>query len=193
MKKFRRIGASASVLALVVIIAASEACNKSPAAPSTAGPTPEVGLTLFHLSGVVTDEDGHPLPNAAVVINRYDRRLDGMPGYAVRWTETRTDAQGRYEMDFEALRNGYHASWLTNIVAFGYAHVEAGGHEKDLQFFASPTSTVVGNFRLDRSLRLAADGSATVTFRPDDSICDGDASLGYEDICRYVRIIVPER
>ena len=58
MKKFRRIGASASVLALVVIIAASEACNKSPAAPSTAGPTPEVGLTLFHLSGATKTSAG---------------------------------------------------------------------------------------------------------------------------------------
>jgi hypothetical protein len=193
LKKSRRTGESASALTLVVVLAASGACNTNPAAPSTpgSGSTVDVGLKLFHLSGVVTDEDGQPLPNAAVVINRYDGRRDGLPGYAVRWTETRTDAQGRYQMDFEALRNGYHSSWLTDIVAFGYAHVETGGHEKDLQFFASPTSSVVGDFRLDRRLRLAVDGSATVTFRPDDSICDGDASLNYEDLCRYVRIAVP--
>jgi hypothetical protein len=194
MKKSRRTGAGGFALTLVVILAASGACNSNPTAPTTPSTPAATGgadLRLFHLSGVVTDEDGQPLPNAAVVINRYDVRLDGRPGYAVRWTETRTDGQGRYEMDFEALRNGYHSSWLQNVVAFGYAHVDTDGHEKDLQFFASSTSTVVGDFRLERRLRLAADGTATVTFRSDESICDGDASLNYEDLCRYVRITVP--
>ena len=128
-------------------------------------------LVPFHLSGVVTDEDGRPLAGAEVGIN-------GVIGVLlVRVTYTSTDAEGRYEVDFNAIRNGYRGVvGLTDIVALGYARVGSGEHEKDLRFFTSSTSTVRGDFRLDRRVRLAPDDSSTVTFRPDDSVCDGDAA-----------------
>ena len=63
----------------------------------------------------MADEDGLPLAGAAVVINYI---VD--EHFRVRWTETSTDAQGRYEMDFEAMRNGYYRIiGLTDVVAEG--------------------------------------------------------------------------
>jgi hypothetical protein len=181
---------------LVVFVTASGACDSNPVKPSvqaTQTTTPAAAgavLAPFHISGVVTNEDGQPLLNAEVVINRITALGDGKPDFtAVTWTETRTDAQGRYEMDIEAARNAYHAFWLTDIVAFGYAHTDTGEYANDTQFFTSATSTVVRNFRLNRFVQLAAGDSATVTFRPDDGVCAESDFL--RTLCRHVRISVP--
>ena len=132
------------------------------------------------------DEDGPPLAGARVVIN-------GVVGpFEVRVTTVSTDGQGRYEADFDALRNGYRGVvGLTDIATFAYAHDDSGEYEEDLRFFTSSTSTVVGDFRLHRRVRLGAGESSTVTYRPDDGVCNGDASVGFNDLCRYVRIAIP--
>jgi hypothetical protein len=183
----------AAGLTLAVFLAGSGACDSNPAGPSilpppTTSPAPGLVLAPFHVSGVVTDEDDRPLSNALVVINRYTLIKDGKAVTPVTWSETRTDAQGRYQMDIEAVRDAFHKPWLSNIVGFGFARVDTREYPDDFQFLTSATSTVVRNFRLNRFVQLAADDSATVTFRPDDSVCRDDFQA---TLCRTLRITVP--
>jgi hypothetical protein len=193
MKKCSPTHANASWLMLAVFLAASGACDSNPARPSIQPPPPPPpvpGLVLapFHISGVVTDADGRPLPNAKVVINRYTLISDGKAVTPVTWSETRTDVRGRYEMDIEAVRNPFRKPWLSNIVGFGFARIDTREYPDDFQFLTSATSTVVRNFRLNRFVQLAAADSATVTFLPDDSVCRDDFQ---ETLCRYLRITAP--
>jgi hypothetical protein len=62
--------------------------------------------------------------------------------------------------------------------------------ENDVQFLTSSTSTVVRNFQIDRYVDIAAGDSATVTFRPDASLCV-EWILSYGPLCRYVGVAVP--
>jgi len=191
----------ASGLILVALLAATGGCDGNPttpspvvAAPSVPAPTPAaLTVTPFHISGVVTNEDGQPQPNAQVVINRINAVRDGKLDRSapVIWTETRTDAQGRYEMDIEAVRDPFHKPWLSSIVAWGYARVDSGVFpDEDFQYLTSTTSTVVRNFRLNRFVTVAAGASTTVTFLPDDSVC---AWSDFQNtLCRYLRVTVPE-
>lgn len=193
MTKSTRMRALAAGLTLAVFLAASGACDSNPTGPSNQPPPPPPpapGLVLapFHISGVVTDEDGRPLSNALVVINRYTLIRDGKAVTPVTWSETRTDDQGRYQMDIEAVRDAFHKRWLSNIVGFGFARVDTREYSDDFQFLTSATSTVVRNFRLNRFVQLAAGDSATVTFRPDDCVCRDDFQ---DTLCRYLRITAP--
>ena len=173
----------------VLLVALTVACDRSPSAPSGQAKStvlPPLPAATFHVSGVVTDENGQPLADVPVQLS-YFEHLDDLP--AQREKHVRTDGAGRYEMDIQAIPNVWKKSWLQNIVGTGLAGDFALPYTKDFQFLTASGQTVVRNFRINRLVDLAAGDPATVTCRPDDSVSSW--SDFYDTLSRYVRIAVP--
>ena len=141
---------------MIFVVVVASACNRTqPSAPSGVSP---VQLVTRHFSGVVLTEDGGPVPAATVSFQ---------PSGSPRNEEhTTTDGNGFYQLALDQP-----ASW-------------AGTHARVTQALYEDTAVVVPwlpsqtdvtqNFRLYRSVTLAAGESAHLAITPDNSLCTGD-------------------
>lgn len=113
---------------------------KKPAADAAKGPA---------LRGVITDEDGKPLPGAKVIL---------YSGFATRWknAEAETDAEGRYRFDkiqSSMIQNAKKDSWDYNVgVRIEHpTHIEADGRSwREIRLPASPDHVETLDLKLAR-------------------------------------------
>ena len=155
---------------MIVVVVVASACNRTqPSAPSGVSP---VQLVTRHFSGVVLTEDGGPVPAATVSFQ---------PSGTPRNEEhTTTDGNGFYQLTLDQS-----ASW-------------AGTHARVTQALYEDTAVVVPwlpsqtdvtqNFRLYRSVTLAAGESVHLAITPDNSWCTSDE---VSFVCRIVHVTVP--
>jgi hypothetical protein len=139
----------------------------------------------YEVTGMVIDEDGRPLADAAVAFDFVSP--DNPSRYAQ--PQVGTDAAGNYRISFAAAPAGHAGS-----VAFARANKD--GYEADNRWFRGETyGSHILNFHLYRSRRLTAGETTTVAIAPDDSICFNNVrdfpGLGPDYICRTVRIVAP--
>jgi hypothetical protein len=147
---------------------------------------PTSGFLPFHLSGVATDDEGQPLVGARILLNY------AFSAAALRpWTETTTDAQGRYEADFEARLGGYFRASTAQV------SVVSDGHERDDRWFRpinnDPNQTVDLHPRVIRWIRV--DEPVSVTVADDGAPCINNVrdmpNYSIHWVCRKVRLVVP--
>jgi hypothetical protein len=166
---------------MIFVVVVASACNRTqPSAPSApaslsgcfAGILASCLLVTRHFSGVVLTEDGGPVPAATVSF-----QPSGTPRNEEHAT---TDGNGSYQLTLDQP-----ASW-------------AGTHARVTQALYEDTAVVVPwlpsqtdvtqNFRLYRSVTLAAGESVHLAITPDNSWCTSDE---VSFVCRIVHVTVP--
>ena len=189
------------VLFLITLAALMAACQ-SPSAPLTAQTPPEAPSApappstptsaRFHVTGVVTDENGSPLADAYV--ETFYRRADVLfssPSSTcplagqICWFGTRTDASGRYEVVYDAKRySGGLTDSAGTITALNFA-----SHYLNMQSVPFNRTQHVQNLRVRPLRRVAAGGSTTVTIEQDSSLCvDREDLYVYHSRCEAVSV-----
>jgi hypothetical protein len=156
----------------------------APTAPSSnlASVPPRAPIT-FELTGIVSDQNGSPVPGAKVsVLLGYDEVASGF-----------TDSAGAYRLSFTAAPGDNHfpmdPSGTEDAVAF--AQVERAGYERYIRYIVGTAPHLVENIRLER-INLITPGDATVlSFAPDDTVCWSDVWPGRELICEIVHVLAP--
>ncbi len=155
-------------------VATGSGTPTAPASPTSPAPPPSSpSATRFHVTGVVTDENGLPLPGARVEVG-YNRPAGDVfsdpPSFCPTplgcWFVVKTDAVGRYDVVFDAgpsTRIGQTGS-AGNITALG-----GGWH--DYQILPWGQSEIVQNLRVKRLRSIGIGGGTTVTISPDSSLC----------------------
>ena len=153
---------------MALLAAIASACE-SPSAPRFQPPPEPLAQTVYHLSGVVTDEDFAPIAGAQV-------GLSVEPGgfYLHR---TVSDADGRYHFDFP-YRN-------PPIVAVGASNGE-GGNLQLLNWAGG--DTLVKNLRIRRIKTVEAGDSIALSIDPDSSLCSWEFETSRDMICEYLTI-----
>jgi hypothetical protein len=172
----------------MILFGVGSACGGTtvPAAPGTA-PTPMPTTTApscppsltcaplaFELSGIATDDDGRPVPNANITVYPYVFGTSVAPAHGM------TDGSGFYNVGFNAMRDA--------VGGIGGAAADKAGYEHDGRYlFDARTQDVVQNFHLYRIWRINPGMSVSVTVLPDDPFC------GFDDEwrCRTLRITAP--
>jgi hypothetical protein len=154
----------------------ASACNRTqPSAPSAppslsgcfAGNLASCLLVTRHFSGVVLTEDGQPVPAATVWFGNETGPL--------------TDGNGSYQLVVNQPASS----------AGGFARVTHPLYEDTQRVNVSwaPSQTdVTKNFRLYRSVTLAAGESVHLAITPDNSVCESDE---VSFVCRMVHVTVP--
>ena len=166
------------LLLVAILVAAGWACGSSPTSPSPApgpalapsGPAP-IPIRVF---GVVTSDQGTPLVNATVILT-YQPDLT-----ATQSANTRTSADGRYELQLNAAQPG-NVSAVVRVTAVGDYNVS--------EQFVRVGESVERNFRLRPVRTIRVGQSLTVTFDADSSVC---SSAGIAGLCEWVRIQTPD-
>jgi hypothetical protein len=184
----RRASASC-VLALLSFVwvgcsGSESAPRRTPVAPSApiAASTPVTPIppatSTFHVTGVVTEDDGNPLAGASVTIQPF---VYSTPTSAIPSVSSTTDRSGAYSMDFEANR-----TWLGLV---GHVQAESAGHDTtDYDILSGPVSQNASrNLHVYRIRRITAGESTVLTVAPGDPIC-GDSD---QFVCRTVHIMPP--
>jgi len=155
---------------MIFVVVVAWACNRTqPSAPTG---VPPVQLVTRHFSGVVLTEDGGPVPAATVSF-----QPSGTPRNEEHAT---TDGHGFYQLTLDQP-----ASWAGTHARVTQALYEDTAVE--VPWLPSQTD-VTKNFRLYRSVTLAAGESAHLAITPDNSWCTGE-NLGF--LCRTVHVTVP--
>lgn len=167
VRKFLRQGTLGAMILLPL-----SACGHSAVAPAAPSPVvvPAVPMRVLHLSGVATDDDGHPVPQVTVKV--YTSVTNFAYGSVL---STSTDSLGIYSIDFLS----------TPGVA---VTTDKSGYESDEHDGVVFTNDIgVQNLHVYRILQLTAGDSVTVTVLPNDPQC------GFDDewICRTVRVASP--
>jgi hypothetical protein len=185
MKKTSRLRACVSGLTLVVLLAASGACDKNPAAPSAPSQPPASPVTptlvSWELTGVATGDDGRPISNGSVRVN-----------FGKCCFEAMTDETGRYHVGFDAKPGGYSRGYATALV-----NIISDGYEVDYRWFRpannDPHQTLDLHPRLIRWIN--AGESASVTVADDGVPCVNNVrdmpNYSVHYVCRTVRLLVP--
>jgi hypothetical protein len=152
---------------LIFVVVVVAACNGThPSAPTGGSPAQNGPYFTRHFKGVVLTEDDHPVPAATVKI-----------GSSLTAT---TDGNGVYQLDLSEP-----AQWLGE---WGWVtHTLYEDTEKGVRYAPGQTD-VTQNFRLYRSMTLAAGDSAHLAITPDNSVCTNDDDVY---ICRKVHVSVP--
>lgn len=151
-----------------------------PPTPSTSGsPSPPRESMAFEMTGVVTDDEGTPVPGAKITV-----WLD-----YVDLASALTDESGGYKVNFTGVP-GLNKGPAGTEEAVAFALVEASGYEGYAHYVLGTTQYLVGNIQLHRIKRITAGESAVLTISPDDTLCATDAAVGDQTICRTVRVVV---
>jgi hypothetical protein len=185
--------AAVLVLSGVVTLSCDRATPTQPSPPPPLPPALAPGLADYHLSGVVTDDEGAPRAN----VNVHLTYLESLERFAIYSNvQTRTDGQGFYMLDFKAVPlPGARPAGLLNAIAFASARDDAGGYEGDHQYITATTSSISKNFRVSRFKRVTAGGEMPLTIRPDSPICNNDTQDMHpwptEWVCGIVRVVAP--
>jgi hypothetical protein len=112
----------------------------------------------YHISGIVTDENGSPIANVEVALVDHPRND--------RKATASTDSRGHYEMVFETAGAGLFLIYV------------GGGDEYEnyvTQALPSPTPEIVKNLRLRRIRTFEAGQSIAISIDPDSSLAyDGE-------------------
>ena len=170
---------SRTVVVIALLVAAG--CDgRTPTQPIAAPPVPPgrppiIG-TSFEVTGIVTDEQGAPIPAAVVTMAHYNG------GDQVHWPSVPTDASGSYRIGFTAtpLGNGFVAR----------AQVIVDGYEEYWRSLKRSEGgmTFVENFRLYRLTRMTAGESTVLSVPTDLGECRGWVAAA----CAVVRITSPK-
>jgi hypothetical protein len=177
----------ASILCAVAILIGTllSACD-SPTTPTptpTPAPTPmpAPGITRYHVSGIVTDENGLRIANAFVAV-RNDL-------YFGVYKRTSTDGAGYYEVDYES--DGRSAGGTGGIFGLVYAG-RNGEYEFSTQLLPSGAAEIVKNVRLRRVQTINAGQSTTVLIEPDSSLAwDDDDWMDRNSVWEKLHVRVP--
>ena len=121
----------------------------------------------------MTNDDGVPLADAIVTLT-YQPELA-----ATQFANTRTGADGRYELQLSAQQPG-------NVSAV--VRATSGAEYSPSEQFVRVTDGVEKNLRLRRIRTITVGQSATIRFDSDSSVC---SSLGFGGLCEWVRIQPP--
>jgi hypothetical protein len=165
------------VVLLLTLASACSGSNASPtaasnpsAAPSTAIPPP---TTTFHVTGVVSEDDGNPVTGAAVTI--LNPPVSGVSGM--------TDGSGVYSLDFSVKGN----IGAGSIV--GWLKVDSAGHDSSYNYLmpASGSQNILQNAHVYRIERITVGESTLLTTVRGDTAC-GDSD---EFVCRTLHIVAP--
>jgi hypothetical protein len=132
------------------------------------GPTTPTGTPLsangepFEVTGVVSDEEGAPVPGAAVTMAHY---LGGF----LRRPSVLTDASGGYTISFTA------NPWMMGTSGRGAARAEifAADYEQYQRTVMATGPRLVENFRLHHIKRITAGDSIVLSVTPDNGECIG--------------------
>ena len=154
---------------MFVVVVAS-ACNRTQPSEPTYVPSP-VQLVTRHFSGVVLTEDGGPVPAATVSFT---------PGTIGGWANATTDGNGSYQMALDQP-----ASWAGTHATVTHPLYDDTVN-KLVPWLPSETD-VTQNFRLYRSVTLAARESAHLAITPDNAVCGEEG----EFLCRKIHVTVP--
>ena len=164
-------------LVVVLVVSLGWACGSSPTSPSPGpGPAPApvgpppVPVRVF---GVVTNDHGTPVADALVNLT-YQPDLAAAQG-----ASTRTGADGRYELQFNAEQPG-NVSALVRVISNGDYNVS--------EQFVRVGGSVERNFRLRPVRTIGLGQSIRVTFDADSSVCSSALIAG---LCEWVRIQSP--
>ena len=141
----------------------------SPSAPRFQPPPEPLEQTVYHLSGVVTDEDFAPISGATV-------GLSVEPGgFHIHRTVTGTD--GRYRADFP---------YRNPPIVFVSA---SNGEGVNLQLLDwAGGDTLVKNLRIRRTRTIDAGESVVTSIDPDSSLCSWEFETSRDMICEYLMI-----
>lgn len=181
----RRRGVSVVFLVTVFLAAACEGRGPTtptspPPPPSTSGgPSPPIESMAFEMTGIVTDDEGTPVPGAKITV-----WLD-----YVDLSSALTDESGGYKVNFTGVP-GLNKGPAGTEEAVAFALVEASGYEGYARYVLGTSQYLVGNIQLHRIKRITAGESAVLTISPDDTLCATDAAVGDQTICRTVRVVV---
>jgi hypothetical protein len=176
-------------LIYVGLLVSAVGCNHGVTPPTTPTPTPPTPNTspcgvyiscetvTFHLTGIVTDDDGRPVAAAKVSVRPF---LYGTPNPPL--VSTMTGADGSYTIDFGAMGGVMGASAIV-----GYVHGEHPDHETYTRFLQTSGQSLTQDIRMYRINRLTAGADTSFVVRPGDSIC----GLDDEWTCRTARVSSP--
>jgi hypothetical protein len=164
----RRLGSLVLGMTLVCLTACD---GRGPATPTGADPPPNG--EPFEVTGVVTDDQGVPVADAAVTMRYW---LGGF----IKAPSVLTEAPGGYTISFTS------NPWMMGTSGRGAARAEivAEGYEQYQRTVIARNPPLVENFRLRRIQRIAAGDSFVLAITPDDSECLNDL-LGP---CRTLRV-----
>jgi len=132
------------------------------------------------MSGVVTDDEGTPVPGARVSIWL---DYDNLPSAL-------TDGSGAYKLNFTGVP-GANTGPAGTEDSVAFAQVEAPGYERYARYLLGATEHLVENFHVHRIKRITAGESAQLTMAADDTVCAVDALPGRDSICGIVRVVAP--
>jgi hypothetical protein len=130
----------------------------------------------YHVSGIVTDDNGSPIANAEVAVEDFRGR---------KHATTSTNAGGYYEMVFDASTPGppFHL-------------IYAGGGEYEhyyVQALLSGTADIVKNLRLRRIRTFEAGQSIVISIDPDSSLAyDGEDSWAFDMVWERLHVRVAD-
>jgi hypothetical protein len=156
---------------VVLLLTLASACsrnNASPTAASTPSATPPT--TTFHVTGIVSEDEGNPVAGATVTI--LNPPAAGM-----------TDGSGFYSLDIKSMGN----IGAGSIV--GWVSVASAGHDSSYNYLmpASGSQNILQNVHVYRIKRITVGESTSLTVVLGDSAC-GDSE---EFVCRTVHIVAP--
>jgi hypothetical protein len=156
---------------VLLLLMSVSACgsNQSPSAPSsTPSPAPapiQRPTSTFHLTGIVTDDDGRPVTGASVRILNTS-------------VSSTTDGSGFYSLDL--VTDAGHG--------IGWVKVNSVGHDPSYDLIpASSSQNISQNMHVYRIRRITAGESTVLT------VATGDTACGDNDqfICRTAHIVAP--
>ena len=141
---------------------------------------------VFRLIGIVTDDEGHRVPNAKITVESCS---DIPGGCAFMYVSGTSDAAGVFSVDFNGDPN-----LLFGCAAFAWAYKE--GYDVYARYLCSKTPDFSQSLLLHRPKQIVAGESAAVTVAPDDSVCysndfDEPGTFLTPWLCRAVHITVP--
>lgn len=116
------------------------------------------------MTGVVTDDEGTPVPGAKVTVI-----LDVDASYGAEpWVFT--DPSGSYEVDFIGVPGSNRGPAGTEE-AVAFVQVEAAGYGRLARYLLGTTRDLVENCRVHHIKRITAGESVVLTIAPDDGVC----------------------
>lgn len=170
MKDFPTVAISFPAVVMVVALG----CGRSPSAPlpvltenaaHNTAPTPTPRPITYNVSGIVTNHEGSPIPNAQLALY-YENSF--------KIVRTSTDARGHYSIAFAT----QHTTYDGNARVVGAIFYEGGEYESYVQAVPLGTADVVKNLRLRRVRIVNAGESIVISIDADSSLAyDGEDSL----------------
>jgi len=188
------------IICVVIALLAAACGGRAPTAPASQPQPPKSReAVLYQLSGVVTDDDGNPIPSAALTVDFVptDKPYDHRSVIA--------DAVGRYSIEFYGVPGGIKTSVLRGPVGTddAVALVSVGppgcglvenvvepecAFDPDFRYVVSKATRIAQDFHLHRLTRIAAAASTIMTIAPDDRLC----ALGFTAqfyVCRNIHVL----